>query len=219
VGALDPGRDRHGRAAERLRPRGSKRTTRTTTRAARPCTRSSSTCCARRCRRAQRGCSLISRPSIRTPRCKSQRARSTPRAALAVRSVSVLVPAEQVIDWQTTDDGKRLEWVIVMTQEQIRETPKARRGKPSVTRSCSGMPTRGRSMRSTSTTTTNRHRCRRSCCSRPDAARIRARADRAPRSARGSARDGQAPQPRARALQQAMRDVMGRVQSAVLGAL
>ncbi|HUS27596.1 MAG TPA: hypothetical protein VMZ53_03785 [Kofleriaceae bacterium] len=39
-----------------------------------------------------------------------------------------VVPAEQVIDWQTSDDGKRLEWVIVMTQEQIRPSPKERRG-------------------------------------------------------------------------------------------
>lgn len=40
-----------------------------------------------------------------------------------------LVPAESVIDWQTTDDGKRLEWVIIMTQDQVRVTPKDRRGK------------------------------------------------------------------------------------------
>lgn len=38
-----------------------------------------------------------------------------------------VVPAEQVIDWQTDDKGRIL-WAIVMTQEQIRETPKARRG-------------------------------------------------------------------------------------------
>lgn len=40
-----------------------------------------------------------------------------------------VVPAEQVIDWQMTDDGKRLAWVIIMTQEQVRATPRDRRGK------------------------------------------------------------------------------------------
>jgi hypothetical protein len=39
-----------------------------------------------------------------------------------------LVPAEQVIDWQTNARGE-LQWCIVMTQEQIRATPKDRRGK------------------------------------------------------------------------------------------
>lgn len=39
-----------------------------------------------------------------------------------------LVPAEQVIDWQTDERG-RLLWVIVMTQEQIRGTPRDRRAK------------------------------------------------------------------------------------------
>lgn len=38
-----------------------------------------------------------------------------------------VIPAEQVIDWQCDDKG-RIEWVIVMTQEQIRATPKQRRG-------------------------------------------------------------------------------------------
>lgn len=38
-----------------------------------------------------------------------------------------VVPAEQVIDWQTDEKGRIL-WAIVMTQEQIRETPKQRRG-------------------------------------------------------------------------------------------
>lgn len=38
-----------------------------------------------------------------------------------------VVPAEQVIDWQTDDKG-RLEWAIIMTQEQVRATPKDRRG-------------------------------------------------------------------------------------------
>lgn len=40
-----------------------------------------------------------------------------------------VVPAEQVIDWQMSDDGKRIEWAIIMTQDQIRATPKERRGK------------------------------------------------------------------------------------------
>lgn len=39
-----------------------------------------------------------------------------------------VVPAEQVIDWQCDDKG-RIEWALVMTQEQIRTTPKDRRGK------------------------------------------------------------------------------------------
>lgn len=39
-----------------------------------------------------------------------------------------LVPAEQVIDWQTTPRGD-LEWCIVMTQEQVRATPRDRRTK------------------------------------------------------------------------------------------
>lgn len=39
-----------------------------------------------------------------------------------------VVPAEQVVDWQTDDRG-RLVWAMIMTQEQIRETPKDRRGK------------------------------------------------------------------------------------------
>lgn len=38
-----------------------------------------------------------------------------------------IVPAEQVIDWQTDDKGALL-WAIVMTQEQIRDSPKQRRG-------------------------------------------------------------------------------------------
>jgi hypothetical protein len=38
-----------------------------------------------------------------------------------------VIPAEQVIDWQTDDKG-RLLWAIVMTQEQIRASPKDRRG-------------------------------------------------------------------------------------------
>lgn len=37
-----------------------------------------------------------------------------------------LVPAEQVIDWQTNARGE-LQWCIVMTQEQVRATPKDRR--------------------------------------------------------------------------------------------
>lgn len=40
-----------------------------------------------------------------------------------------VVPAEQVIDWQTDRTGRHLEWAIIMTQEQIRATPKDRRGK------------------------------------------------------------------------------------------
>lgn len=39
-----------------------------------------------------------------------------------------IVPAEQVIDWQTDERG-RLTWAIIMTQEQIRASPKDRRGK------------------------------------------------------------------------------------------
>lgn len=38
-----------------------------------------------------------------------------------------IVPAEQVIDWQTDDKGRVL-WAIIMTQESIRATPKDRRG-------------------------------------------------------------------------------------------
>lgn len=39
-----------------------------------------------------------------------------------------LVPAEQVIDWQCDDRG-RLVWALIMTCEQLRATPKDRRGK------------------------------------------------------------------------------------------
>lgn len=38
-----------------------------------------------------------------------------------------LVPAEQVIDWQTDKRG-RLDWAIVMTAEQVRASPRLRRG-------------------------------------------------------------------------------------------
>jgi hypothetical protein len=38
-----------------------------------------------------------------------------------------VVPAEQVIDWQADARG-RLQWAIIMTQEQLRATPKDRRG-------------------------------------------------------------------------------------------